>query len=203
LSAISCTRSEQLDHERVHALEALLHARAFFADLEDLLLGFIQDLGDLPALRIERGGGDFVARGHQFAQDGAFANDLGVAPDVGRAGHVLRQRVQVGQTTGLIGLAQVLQVFKHRDHVGRLAGVDQRGDGGIGQTVFVAVKVGIVDQVGHAVPGMVVKQQATQHTGFGLDGMRGNTQLGNLPVGTEIDLVKSGIKRRKGAGECG
>jgi hypothetical protein len=33
--------------------------------------------------------------------------------------------------------------------------------------------------------------------------MRGNTQLGNLPVGTEIDLVKSGIKRRKGAGECG
>jgi hypothetical protein len=45
LSAISCTRSSRLHHQGVHALEALLHARALFADIEDLLLGLVQDGG--------------------------------------------------------------------------------------------------------------------------------------------------------------
>ena len=45
---------DQLDHQLVHADEALLAARAFLADLEDAALGLVEDLRHRPALRIER-----------------------------------------------------------------------------------------------------------------------------------------------------
>ena len=35
---------DQLHHQLVHALEALLRARAFLADVEDLALGLVEDL---------------------------------------------------------------------------------------------------------------------------------------------------------------
>jgi hypothetical protein len=116
---------QQFDHQAVHALEALLHARAFFADVEDLLLGLVQDLVHRLALGVEGVGGDLVAGADQLAQDGALAHDLGIAADVAGAGHVLRQRVQVGQPPHLLGLAQTLQLLVDRDDVGRLAGIDQ------------------------------------------------------------------------------
>ncbi|MCY1217862.1 hypothetical protein D9M72_297920 [compost metagenome] len=177
---------EQLDHQGIHALEALLHPRAFFADVEDLLLGFVQDLVDRLALRIEGVGGDLVGGGHELAQDGALAHDLGVAPDVARARHVLRERVQVDQPADVVGLAEVLQLLEDRDHVGRLAGIDQPADGRVDQLVLMAVEVAVDQQVAHAVPGAVVQQQAPQHTGFGLDGMRRNAQLRDLAVGRRI-----------------
>jgi hypothetical protein len=37
---------QQLHDQAVHALEALLHPRAFLADVEDLLLGLVEDLVD-------------------------------------------------------------------------------------------------------------------------------------------------------------
>jgi hypothetical protein len=72
-------------------------ARALLADRKILRLGLVEDLRHLPALRVEGGGGDLVAGGDQLAQDGPLAHDLGVAAQVGRAGHALRQRIQVGQ----------------------------------------------------------------------------------------------------------
>ena len=51
----------ELDGKRVHALETLLQARAFFADVEDLLFGFVEDLVDRLALRVEGVGRDFFA----------------------------------------------------------------------------------------------------------------------------------------------
>ncbi len=86
---------DQLHREHVHALEALLVAVAFLADLEDLAFGLVEDLRDGAALRIERVGGDLVAGGDQLAQDRALAHDLGVAAHVGRARHALRERVEV------------------------------------------------------------------------------------------------------------
>jgi hypothetical protein len=40
------TRSISCHHQLVDALEALLLARALFADLEDLALGLVEDLAD-------------------------------------------------------------------------------------------------------------------------------------------------------------
>ena len=41
---------QQLHHQRVHGLETLLHARALLADVEDLLLGLVQNGRHRPAL---------------------------------------------------------------------------------------------------------------------------------------------------------
>ena len=76
-------------------------------------------------LRVEGVGGDFVAGGHQLAQNRALPHDLGVTADVAGTGHILGQRIEVGQATDFLGLALALQLFEHRDHIGRLAGVDQ------------------------------------------------------------------------------
>ncbi len=111
---------DQLHDELVHALEALARARAFLADVEDLALGLVEDLRDRPALRVEGVGGDLVARRDQLAQHRALAHDLGIAADVGRARHALRQRIQVDQAAALVGLAEALQLLEDGDHVGRL-----------------------------------------------------------------------------------
>ncbi len=173
---------QQIDHQGVHGLKALLHARAFFTDVEDFLLGLVQYLVHWPPLRVEGVGGDLVAGRHQFAQDGALAHDFGIAADVAGAGHVLRQRVQVGQATYFLGLAQALQLLVHGDHVGGLAGVDQLGNGRKNQLVLVAVKVVLDQQIAYAVPGVVVQQQATEHARLGLDGMRRHAQLRDFAV---------------------
>ena len=173
---------QQIDHQRIHRLEALLHAGAFFADLEDLLLGFVQNLLDRRALRVEGLGGDLVTGGDQLAQDGALAHDLGITPDVGGAGHELGQLVEVDQPADLFRLAQALQGLEHGDDVGRLGGVDQLGNGLEHQLVLMTVEVAGDEQVGHAIPGVVVQQQAAQHAGLGFDGVRRHTQLRHLPV---------------------
>jgi len=178
---------EQVHHQRIHRLETLLHARAFFADVEDLLLGLVQDLVHRPALGVEGSGSDLVAGCHQLAQDGALAHDLGVAADVAGTGHVLRQRVQVTQTTRGIGMALVLQLLEDRDHIGRFGGVDQRTNGSVDQLVLMAVKVTVDQQIPHPIPCAVVEQQTTEHAGFGFDGVRRHTQLGHLLVGREIN----------------
>jgi hypothetical protein len=55
------------------------------------------------------------------------------------------------------------------------------------QLVFVAVEVVVLQQVAHAVPGVVVEQQATEHAGLGFDGMR-----------AECAAARSGGRRRVG-----
>ena len=43
--------------------------------------------------------------------------------------------------------------------------------------MLVAIKIRIGNQVAHAVPSLIVEQQATQNRLLGLDGMRRDTQL--------------------------
>ncbi|MCY1169046.1 hypothetical protein D9M73_90600 [compost metagenome] len=76
----------------------------------------------------------------------------------------------------------VLQVLKHGHHIGRFVRIDHGPDGCINQLVFGTVEVLVHQQVAHAVPGAVVQQQATQHAGLALDGMRRNAQLRELVV---------------------
>ena len=181
---------QQVAHQGVHALEALLHARAFLADGEDLLLGLVQNALHRLALGVERIRGDLVAHRQQFAQDALLAHDLRITADVGRAGHVLGQLVEVEDAPHLFGLAHALQVLEDRDHVGRLAVVDQLADGGIDLLVLVAVEIALGQQVPHPVPGVVVQQQTTQHAGLGLHGVLRQAQFGHL-------LVLGGSRRAK------
>jgi len=51
---------QQVDHEAIHGVEALLVAAAFLADLHDLGFGLVQDVRHRAALRVEGVGGDFV-----------------------------------------------------------------------------------------------------------------------------------------------
>ena len=76
----------------------------------------------------------------------------------------------------------ILQMLKHGDHIGRLGGVDECANRRINQLVLVAIKVAIDQQVPHAVPGTVVEEQPSQHTGFGFDRVRRHPQLGHLLV---------------------
>jgi len=78
-------------------------------------------------------------------------------------------------------------VLVHGDHVGRLAGIDQRTDGREDQLVLMAVEVALAQQVPHAIPGIVVQQQAAEHARLGLHRMRRHAQLRHLA-----------IKRRRG-----
>jgi hypothetical protein len=111
--------------------------RALLADRQDLLLGLVEDALHGLALRIEGVGRDVVAGRDQLAQDGALAHDFRIAADIAGTGHILRQLVQVHQAADFLGLAHALQMLVDRDHVGRLAGVDQLADGFVDQLVLV------------------------------------------------------------------
>ena len=152
------------------------------SDVEDFLLSLIHDGRNRATLRVESVGGNFVAGRDQLAQHRTLAHDLGIPADVACTGHILGQRVQVGQTTHLFRLAHALKVLKHGDDVRRLGSVDQGANSGKHQFVFVTVKIPVRQQVAYTVPGGVVQQQAAQHAGFGLDGMWRDAQLGDLTV---------------------
>ena len=173
---------DQFHHQLIDALETLLLARAFFADLEDLALGLIQHGADLTSARVEGTGRDVIAGRNQLAQDAAFTNDLGVTPHVRGAGNALRQRVQVGQAAHVLRLAQALKLLEDGDDVRWFALAHQHTDGGVDQAVFVAVEIAVGQQVTSTVPSQVVQQQATQHALFCFYRMRRHTQAGHLVV---------------------
>lgn len=85
-------------------------------------------------------------------------------------------------------------MLKNGDHVSGLARVDERADGGVDQLVLMAVEMAFHQQITHAIPGVVVQQQPTQHARFGLDGVRGHAQLGNFTVhrGRETLILQRG-----------
>ena len=72
----------------------------------------------------------------------------------------------------------------NRDHVGRLAGVDQLADGFVDQLVLVSVEVAVAKQITNALPGIVVQQQTAEHRRFRLHGVRRHTQLRHLLIGS-------------------
>ena len=72
----------EFHHQRLHGLESLLGAGTFFADIEDFLLGFVEDGGDRPPPRVEGTRRNFIAGTHQLAQNAPLTHDLGVAPDI-------------------------------------------------------------------------------------------------------------------------
>ncbi|MNI75405.1 hypothetical protein D3C73_1315530 [compost metagenome] len=60
--------------------------------------------------------------------------------------------------------------------------IGQLGDRTEDQTVVMSIEIAVGDLIEHALPGVVVQHQTTEHGLFGLDGMRRHLQRGGLQV---------------------
>ncbi|MNV58993.1 hypothetical protein D3C71_1513920 [compost metagenome] len=104
------------------------------------------------------------------------ADDLGIAADVGAAGDVAGNGVQIGQTARSFRATLRLQSIVDGQDVGRLAAVQQARRGLENQPVVVPVEVLRSQQITEAVPGAVVLQQAAKDALLRFDGMRRHAQ---------------------------
>ena len=64
-------------------------ALTLLANAEDLLLGFVDDVRNRAAFRVEGIGGNLVARRQKLTQNRSVAHDFGVAPNIGGTRHIL------------------------------------------------------------------------------------------------------------------
>jgi len=170
---------DALQHAREHRLDLLQpHAvpGAGLADLENARLGLVQELPHLLAARAERALGDLGGDLGEAPLHRALAHQLRVAPDVERARGVLRQRPEVGGAPGLVPVLARLDRFRHRDHVGGSAGLDQLRDVAPDAAVVVPVEVPGRDQVGDAVECLVVEEQPAEERLLRLDRVRRNLE---------------------------
>jgi hypothetical protein len=104
---------QQVDHQRIQRLEALLVARALLADLEDLLLGLVEDALD----RLPCGLKALVAISSlALTSLRRMARSRTISHSGGCCWHWAHTApaVQVGQAAHLLGLAQVLQAARRR-----------------------------------------------------------------------------------------
>ena len=162
--------------------QALVAARAGLGDLEHARLGLVEQLPHILAHRVQSGIGDAGAHFDQLPLDGALAHDLGVTPDVVRRWRVLRQRSQIGQPAGLVLVLALLDRLEHRDHVGGPVLLHQLADVAVDAPMVVAVEIAFRENVGDALPGLVVEQQTAQHRLLRLDRMRRDPQLHQLRI---------------------
>ena len=174
-----------LEHARQHRLDveqALILARARLGDLEDLRLGFVQQLADFLAGQRERAFGDLCGDLAEPALHRAIAHQLCVAPDVDGAGGVLRQRREVGGTAGLVLVFAALDRVGDRDDVRRLVVLHHLDDVAPDAAVVVAIEVLAGEEVADLVERLVVDQQRAQQRLLRLDRMRRNPQCYKLRV---------------------
>ncbi|KAG1181213.1 hypothetical protein G6F35_015970 [Rhizopus arrhizus] len=104
------------------------------------------------------------------------AHDLGVTANIGAAGDIAGDGVQIGQASGRFGAALHLQRVVNGQNVGRLAAVHQARSGFENQPVVVTVEVFGAQQVAKAIPGAIVLQQTAQDALLRIDRMRRHTQ---------------------------
>ena len=143
---------------------------------KDLALGFIEDFFGAAPFRVEGAVGDFGADADQLTQGRALAHDLGVGLDVGDRRRVFRQLTEVAQATHLRGLTFLVQLLGKGHDVDRGVLVCQLGDGAEDQAVVMSIEITVRNLIQHAFPGVVVQHQTTEHSLFGLDGMRRHLQ---------------------------
>ncbi|MNR17922.1 hypothetical protein D3C85_1346140 [compost metagenome] len=131
---------------------------------------------------VEGAVGDLVADTDQLAQGCALANDLRIGLDVGDRRRVLGQFAQVAQAAGLAALAFLVQLLVQGYHVERGVLIGQLVDRAENQAVVMPIEIAVGDLIEHTLPGAVVQHQATEHSLFGLDGMRRHLEGSGLQV---------------------
>ncbi len=90
-------------------------------ELEDDLLGAVDELGRLLALALHAEARDLAAGPHQPAERRHLADDAGVVAGVGRGGHERGQLVDADAPADLLELAFALELVDERDRVDGLA----------------------------------------------------------------------------------
>src|SRR5690606_26698525 len=100
---------------------ALASARAGFGDLEDLLLGFVDELARAQPLVVEDRSRDLGARLDQLPQEAALADDLGIRAYVCGGRRIPGECAEIGESAGFLQLAGTLELLGDGDHVARLA----------------------------------------------------------------------------------
>ena len=168
---------DNLRQQGVDVNEAFRVPGPRFGNRKNLPLRLVEQGFRITSERIQRVGSDFIRGGDQLPQYRPFANNFGVALDIGRRWRVRSQFAEVGQPAGTLALARCIQCFGDGDDVGRLGIFKQILDLPENAPVFVPVKVGIRNLIADAIPGLVIQQQAANNGLLRLDGMRRNTQL--------------------------
>ena len=118
----------------------------------------------------------------QLAHDGALADDLGVAADVGRAGRARGELVDVGQAPASCSSSEILSASETVSTSAGLFSSTRRVMARQMQAMVGAVEVGLGDDVADAVPGRVAQQQAAEHRLLRLHGVRRQAQGLDLGV---------------------
>ena len=140
-------------------------------DVEDHLLGPVEELGHIAA-RFVAAGGDLGGGGDEAAENRPVADDPRVVDDVRRGRHALGQLRQEGGTPHVGEIAAEPEGLGERDQVDGLAAIREREHGAEELPVRAAVEVVGLEQLHHPVERRVVEEHAAQHRLLGLDTLR-------------------------------
>ena len=142
--------------------------------LEDLVLGLVEGLGDVVGL-VVGDLGDLAGHPDEAAEQRGVAHDAAVAAGVGDG---RRRGLQVEQEARAADVLQhpgPPQLVGHRDRVGRLARADERAHGVVDELVGRLVEVlGADPELGHRGDGVRRQEQRAEQRRLGLDVVRRN-----------------------------
>ena len=154
-------RPEQL----LDAREAV--ARLLLADLEDLRLGFVEQLGR-GARALERLGDDRRRDLDQPAEDRLLANDLRVVLDVRRRRHGVDEEADVVLAARRLELAAPLQLVGERQRIDDAAALGDRHHRAEDPAMPLGVEHRVVDVFDRAEHRVLVDQHRRQHRLLGV-----------------------------------
>ena len=174
-------------------------ADALVGDLEDALLGAVEDLvGVLGA-----GVGflqDVVRAGDQRAQRRLLLDDRRVVLDVGRARHAVDEARDVGDAADVLELRRPRQRFLQRDQVDGVAALVELDHRLEDAAVRVAVEVAGVDDRRGVVERVVAEQDAAEHRALGVEVVRRRAiaAIGGGAIGAIGPVIPVGEVRSDG-----
>ncbi len=141
-------------------------------DLEDALLGFVEDFLDGALARLVRVADDAGGRIDQTAQQRALTHDARVVLDVGRGGHDIEQLADVGHAAHAVELIGFRELLDERDRVDHLAALEEAGHAAEDAAVRLAVEHGVVDDFHGLGHGIAIDQHAAEHADLGFRRVR-------------------------------
>ena len=97
---------DDLREQGLNFLKTLGAACALFGNSKDFGFCLIQHLFDFFTLRIECSASDFIRYGDEFAQYTTIAHNFCIATDVGGRRRVLRQRIEISNSTSIFCLGR-------------------------------------------------------------------------------------------------
>ena len=146
--------------------EALPLAR--LGQLEDALLGSIDDLFDLVAARTVRLLDGLGSRFDQAAEQRALLDDAAVILDVSGRGNSLHQFRQIGGAANRFQLAPAPQLFRQRHRIDDLTALEQTLHSAEEPPVRLTVEGVVVDQIDGLGHGVAIDQHAAQNRDLAL-----------------------------------